>query len=247
MNMENNLKIALLIDTENVSASYFAELYEKLITFGKVTYKRMYGDFTSRYESAWVKLINVHSITPVQEFSYTKQKNVTDSRLIIDAMDILYSGNVDAFCIMSSDSDFTGLVKRLKESNMYVIGAGETKTPQAFVNACDRFFTLKPKPAKKVTKKKDVAKTDAKEENEIQAERQDIEPTLDMVLDLAINILGSSENSKYPFAMLVNKLYQVFPSLNFSTYGVKKPMEIFPPDKFIFERGEGPEVYISLK
>lgn len=247
MNMENNLKIALLIDTENVSASYFAELYEKLITFGKVTYKRMYGDFTSRYESAWVKLINVHSITPVQEFSYTKQKNVTDSRLIIDAMDILYSGNVDAFCIMSSDSDFTGLVKRLKESNMYVIGAGETKTPQAFVNACDRFFTLKPKPVKKVTKKKDVAKTDAKDENEIQTERQDIEPTLDMVLDLAINILGSSENSKYPFAMLVNKLYQVFPSLNFSTYGVKKPMEIFPPDKFIFERGEGPEVYISLK
>lgn len=245
--MENNLKIALLIDTENVSASYFAELYEKLITFGKVTYKRMYGDFTSRYESAWVKLINVHSITPVQEFSYTKQKNVTDSRLIIDAMDILYSGNVDAFCIMSSDSDFTGLVKRLKESNMYVIGAGETKTPQAFVNACDRFFTLKPKPVKKVTKKKDVAKTDAKDENEIQTERQDIEPTLDMVLDLAINILGSSENSKYPFAMLVNKLYQVFPSLNFSTYGVKKPMEIFPPDKFIFERGEGPEVYISLK
>ena len=245
--MENNLKIALLIDTENVSASYFAELYEKLITFGKVTYKRMYGDFTSRYESAWVKLINIHSITPVQEFSYTKQKNVTDSRLIIDAMDILYSGNVDAFCIMSSDSDFTGLVKRLKESNMYVIGAGETKTPQAFVNACDRFFTLKPKPVKKATKKKDVAKTDAKDENEIQTERQDIEPTLDMVLDLAINILGSSENSKYPFAMLVNKLYQVFPSLNFSTYGVKKPMEIFPPDKFIFERGEGPEVYISLK
>ena len=207
----------------------------------------MYGDFTSRYESAWVKLINIHSITPVQEFSYTKQKNVTDSRLIIDAMDILYSGNVDAFCIMSSDSDFTGLVKRLKESNMYVIGAGETKTPQAFVNACDRFFTLKPKPVKKVTKKKDVAKTDVKDENEIQTERQDIEPTLDMVLDLAINILGSSENSKYPFAMLVNKLYQVFPSLNFSTYGVKKPMEIFPPDKFIFERGEGPEVYISLK
>ena len=247
MNMENNLKIALLIDTENVSASYFAELYEKLITFGKVTYKRMYGDFTSRYESAWVKLINIHSITPVQEFSYTKQKNVTDSRLIIDAMDILYSGNVDAFCIMSSDSDFTGLVKRLKESNMYVIGAGETKTPQAFINACDRFFTLKPKPVKKVMKKKDVAKTDAKDENEIQTERQDIEPTLDMVLDLAINILGSSENSKYPFAMLVNKLYQVFPSLNFSTYGVKKPMEIFPPDKFIFERGEGPEVYISLK
>ena len=245
--MENNLKIALLIDTENVSASYFAELYEKLITFGKVTYKRMYGDFTSRYESAWVKLINIYSITPVQEFSYTKQKNVTDSRLIIDAMDILYSGNVDAFCIMSSDSDFTGLVKRLKESNMYVIGAGETKTPQAFVNACDRFFTLKPKPVKKVTKKKDVTKTDAKDENEIQTERQDIEPTLDMVLDLAINILGSSENSKYPFAMLVNKLYQVFPSLNFSTYGVKKPMEIFPPDKFIFERGEGPEVYISLK
>ena len=244
----NNLRIALLIDTENVSSNYFTELYEKLITFGKVTYKRMYGDFTSRYETGWVKLINVHSITPVQEFSYTKQKNVTDSRLIIDAMDILYSGNVDAFCIMSSDSDFTGLVKRLKESNMYVIGAGESKTPQAFVNACDRFFTLKAKPVhKKVTSKKKVE--EVKEEVDETSDQQvyESEPTLDMVLDLASNILNSSENSKYPFALLVSKLYQVFPSINFSTYGVKKPMDIFPPDKFSFERGEGPEVYISLK
>lgn len=243
----NNLRIALLIDTENVSSNYFAELYEKLITFGKVTYKRMYGDFTSRYETGWIKLINVHSITPVQEFSYTKQKNVTDSRLIIDAMDILYSGNVDAFCIMSSDSDFTGLVKRLKESNMYVIGAGESKTPQAFVNACDRFFTLKPKATHKKVSKKKVEETKEEVEDINEQLSYEGEPTLDMVLDLAINILDSSENSKYPFALLVTKLYQVFPSLNFSTYGVKKPMEIFPPDKFSFERGEGPEVYISLK
>lgn len=243
----NNLRIALLIDTENVSSNYFAELYEKLITFGKVTYKRMYGDFTSRYETGWIKLINVHSITPVQEFSYTKQKNVTDSRLIIDAMDILYSGNVDAFCIMSSDSDFTGLVKRLKESNMYVIGAGESKTPQAFVNACDRFFTLKPKATRKKVSKKKVEETKEEVEDINEQLSYEGEPTLDMVLDLASNILDSSENSKYPFALLVTKLYQVFPSLNFSTYGVKKPMDIFPPDKFSFERGEGPEVYISLK
>ncbi len=243
----NNLRIALLIDTENVSSNYFAELYEKLITFGKVTYKRMYGDFTSRYETGWIKLINVHSITPVQEFSYTKQKNVTDSRLIIDAMDILYSGNVDAFCIMSSDSDFTGLVKRLKESNMYVIGAGESKTPQAFVNACDRFFALKPKATRKKVSKKKVEETKEEVEDINEQLSYEGEPTLDMVLDLASNILDSSENSKYPFALLVTKLYQVFPSLNFSTYGVKKPMDIFPPDKFSFERGEGPEVYISLK
>lgn len=139
---EKNYTIALLIDTENVSSKYISVLMKELIALGKVTYKRMYGDFTVQARSNWRELVNQYSITPVQQYSYTQGKNVTDSKMIIDAMDILYTGNVDAFCIMSSDSDFTGIAKRLKESNMFVIGAGESKTPASFINACDRFFKL---------------------------------------------------------------------------------------------------------
>lgn len=139
---EKNYTIALLIDTDNVSAKYLTALMKELIVLGKVTYKRMYGDFTSGPKAGWRDLVNRFSIMPVQQYSYTAGKNVTDSKMIIDAMDILYTGNVDAFCLMSSDSDFTGLAKRLKESNMFVIGAGESKTPASFINACDRFFKL---------------------------------------------------------------------------------------------------------
>lgn len=155
---EKNYTIALLIDTENVSAKYLTCLMQELIALGRVTYKRMYGDFTSNPKSGWRELVNQFSIMPVQQYSYTTGKNVTDSKMIIDAMDILYTGNVDAFCIMSSDSDFTGLAKRLKESNMFVIGAGESKTPGSFINACDRFFKLD----SLLKRKKDVA---VKEEN----------------------------------------------------------------------------------
>ena len=141
--MENeNYNIALLIDTENVSAKYMEKLEKDLIVLGRVSYKRMYGDFTKKSASGWRDIVNDFSLTPVQQYSYTAGKNVTDSKMIIDAMDILYSGNVDAICLMTSDSDFTGLAKRLKESNIYVIGAGEKKTPESFVHACDRFFVL---------------------------------------------------------------------------------------------------------
>ena len=139
---DKNYTIALLIDTENVSSKYLTYLMKELIALGRVTYKRMYGDFTSKTNPGWREIVNQFSIIPVQQYSYTTGKNVTDSKMIIDAMDILYSGNVDAFCIMSSDSDFTGLARRLKESNMFVIGAGESKTPGSFINACDRFFKL---------------------------------------------------------------------------------------------------------
>lgn len=138
----NNYTIALLIDAENISAKYMSALHKELVMFGKVTYKRIYGDFTSSH-TQWKSIINDYALTPIQQFSYTTGKNATDSKIIIDAMDILHSKTVDAVCIMSSDSDYTGLVKRLKESNIFVIGAGESKTPIAFVNACDRFLDVK--------------------------------------------------------------------------------------------------------
>ena len=160
--MENeNFTIALLIDTENVSAKYMGKLEKELILLGRVSYRRMYGDFTKKVAAGWRDIVNDFSLTPVQQYSYTTGKNVTDSKMIIDAMDILYSGNVNAMCLMSSDSDFTGLAKRLKESNIYVIGAGEKKTPESFVHACDRFFILdegEEQPAKSA-KKKPAAKS----------------------------------------------------------------------------------------
>lgn len=141
--MENeNLTIALLIDTDNVSAKYMNVLDKELIVLGKVTYKRMYGDFTQNSANGWRDLVNKFSITPMQQYSYTTGKNATDHKMVIDAMDILYTNHVNAFCLMTSDSDFTGLAKRLKESNIYVIGAGESKTPKSFVRSCDRFFML---------------------------------------------------------------------------------------------------------
>ena len=137
-----NLTIALLIDSENVSAKYMSALDKELILFGKVTYKRMYGDFTGEESKAWKTIVNDYSITPVQQFSYTKGKNATDSKMIIDAMDILYSGNINGVCLMSSDSDFTGLAKRLKESNIFVIGAGEKKTPTIIRKGVRQIFVF---------------------------------------------------------------------------------------------------------
>ena len=151
--MNKDLIIALLIDSENVSADYMQTVEQHLIAIGKVTYKRMYGDFTNESKNGnsknWRKLVNEYALMPVQQYSYTENKNATDGRLIIDAMDILHTGAVTAVCIMASDSDYTGLAKRLKESNIFVIGAGEKKTPQAFVNACDRFLILDDKPSQK--------------------------------------------------------------------------------------------------
>jgi hypothetical protein len=172
---EKNYTIALLIDTENVSAKYLTCLTQELIALGRVTYKRMYGDFTGNPKSDWPNLVNQFSITPVQQYSYTTGKNVTDSKMIIDAMDILYTGNVDAFCLMSSDSDFTGLAKRLKESNMFVIGAGESKTPASFINACDRFFKLDSLIKKGLEQKEETGEeTKATTKRKKQAEQKEV-------------------------------------------------------------------------
>ena len=107
-----------------------------------VTYKRIYGDWTSTYNSSWKEVLLENSITPIQQFNYTSGKNSSDMTMVIDAMDILYSGNVDGFCLVTSDSDFTRLAMRLREANMYVIGMGESKTPAALTKACNKFIHL---------------------------------------------------------------------------------------------------------
>jgi hypothetical protein len=135
-------KYALLIDADNVSAKYIKPILDELSKYGNVTYKRIYGDWTSTHNSSWKEVLLRNSITPIQQFSYTHGKNATDSAMIIDAMDMLYTSELEGFCLVSSDSDFTKLASRLRESGKHVIGMGEDKTPLPFRNACDIFTVL---------------------------------------------------------------------------------------------------------
>jgi len=140
--MEKDKKIAVLIDADNVSKKYIRFIMDELNNHGTPTYKRIYGDWTKPYLASWKKILLDHSITPIQQYSYTTGKNSTDASLIIDAMDILYSKHVDGFCIVSSDSDFTRLAARLREAGMYVVGMGEKKTPTPFIASCEIFKYL---------------------------------------------------------------------------------------------------------
>ena len=139
MSAVDNPKLAVLIDADNASATLVKELLEEVAKFGTATIKRAYGDWTGQQLVGWKDQLNRYAIQPIQQFAYTKGKNSTDASLIIDAMDLLYAGNVDGFCLVSSDSDFTRLATRLRESRKVVYGLGERKTPEAFRAACDRF------------------------------------------------------------------------------------------------------------
>lgn len=132
-------RLALLIDADNAPATYLEQLLIEIAKFGAASVRRAYGDWTSTQLGGWKKTLNDHSIQPIQQFSYTQGKNATDSALIIDAMDLLHSGHVDGFCLVSSDSDFTRLAARIREQGLRAYGFGERKTPKPFVAACDTF------------------------------------------------------------------------------------------------------------
>ena len=136
------LKLAVLIDADNVPYSNVKGMMEEIAKFGTPTTKRIYADWTKPNAGGWKSVLLEHAITPIQQYSYTVGKNSSDSAMIIDAMDLLYSDKVDGFCIVSSDSDFTRLAIRLRESGMKVIGIGEQKTPNSFIVACDRFIYI---------------------------------------------------------------------------------------------------------
>ena len=138
----SELRFAVLIDADNISEKYVKVVLDEISNAGVATYKRIYGDWTSPRLASWKSCLLDNSIIPMQQYSYTYGKNATDSAMIIDAMDILYSGTVDGFAIVSSDSDFTRLVARLRESGMVVIGMGEQKTPKPFISACNQFKYL---------------------------------------------------------------------------------------------------------
>lgn len=137
-----NLNLAVLIDGDNIPSAYIKEMMEEITKYGNPTIKRIYGDWTKPHLSKWKNLLLENAITPIQQYGYTTGKNATDSAMIIDAMDILYSEKVSGFCLVSSDSDFTKLATRLREAGMLVIGIGEKKTPNPFIVACDRFIYI---------------------------------------------------------------------------------------------------------
>jgi uncharacterized LabA/DUF88 family protein/Fe-S-cluster formation regulator IscX/YfhJ len=140
--MNHDKRYAVLIDADNISDKYIKLILDEISNDGIATYKRIYGDWTRPNFASWKSVLLEHSITPIQQYNYTSGKNSTDSAMIIDAMDILYSSNVEGFAIVSSDSDFTRLASRLRESGMDVVGMGESKTPKAFISACNKFKYL---------------------------------------------------------------------------------------------------------
>ena len=204
--MENK-RFALLIDADNISARYIGDILEELSTYGITTYKRIYGDWTSTQAAKWREKLLKYSVTPIQQFSNTVGKNATDSTLIIDAMDILYAGNVEGFCIVSSDSDFTRLASRLRESGMEVIGMGEEKTPRSFRVACTRFISLE-----------NLGNQDDNTENK---EKQDNTIGRDVIYNAITNIITENENAgkSVELAAIGNRLVNMYPDFDVRSYG----------------------------
>lgn len=229
--MEKDKRIALLIDADNVSAKYIDPILDELSKYGNVTYKRIYGDWTNRQNSSWKEELLSSSITPIQQFSYTTGKNATDSALIIDAMDILYTNTVDGFCIVSSDSDFTKLASRIRESGLTVIGMGEKKTPMAFRKACDIFTRLELLEGEET----------AKEESGV----KDIDKAI--IEDAIVKIITENSNNgrETGLAELGNRLLKLYPDFDVRSYGyslLSKLLEEFPKIRLL-KKGN----YVSVK
>jgi len=205
--MENK-RFALLIDADNISAKYIGDILEELSTYGITTYKRIYGDWTSTQATKWKGELLENSVIPVQQFSNTVGKNATDSTLIIDAMDILYTGNVEGFCIVSSDSDFTRLASRLRESGMEVIGMGEEKTPRSFRVACTRFINLE----NLGNQDDDAEELPKDKDNSIGRE---------VIYNAITNIINENENKgkSVELAAVGNRLVNMYPDFDVRNYG----------------------------
>jgi uncharacterized LabA/DUF88 family protein/Fe-S-cluster formation regulator IscX/YfhJ len=162
MDLQKEIRLAVLIDADNVPYSNVKGVMEEIAKYGTPTFKRIYGDWTRPTVTGWKNVLLENAITPIQQYSYTSGKNSSDSALIIDAMDILYSGKVDGFCIISSDSDFTRLATRLREAGMKVFGIGQKKTPNPFIVACDKFIYMEIIPVAGIVEETEVNETKTK-------------------------------------------------------------------------------------
>lgn len=232
---DSKFNIAVLIDGDNAQAKLIKELLEEVSKYGKATIRRIYGDWTTPQMNSWKEIINQHSINPIQKFSYTTGKNSTDSSLIIDAMDILHSQSVDGFCIVSSDSDYTGLAKRIREQGLFVMGIGRKITPIAFVNSCEIFtFSENLMPELEDTteetidsKEKTTAKKITKKSNE-KTEKPNKKPKFDIsIIDKAFEISINNEEEEAYIARVGISLRKIDPSFDSRTYGFKTLTQLF--------------------
>ena len=212
-------RYALLIDSDNVSAKYIDTIFDELADRGMVTVRRIYGDW-ARSVNGWNRATLLrNSIVPIQQFAYTQGKNATDSAMIIDAMDLLYTGNLDGFCLVSSDSDFTRLAERLREAGKEVVGMGENKTPEAFVKACTSFKMLDAlirEDISQVTDEKNVAKVST-EKNENSSNITSIKSIQKVIYDI---IDGNADNNKLTHVGEIgSKLQARFSDFDVRNYG----------------------------
>ncbi len=211
-------KFALLIDADNTSSTYIKTIVDEITNLGITTYRRIYGDWTSPNLQNWKETLLEYSITPMQQYGYTTGKNSTDSAMIIDAMDILYAGNVDGFCLVSSDSDFTKLAMRLREAGKTVIGMGKKQTPRPFVTACNQFKYLDLL-SKEGKEEKAAVKQTTKKAKDTGRNSDDKK----LVASICKIIEENSNDDGWMYAARVGKLLsKKYPDFDSRNYGYKK-------------------------
>lgn len=245
--MEHDRKMAVLIDADNVSDKYIKYIFDEISNHGTPTYKRIYGDWTNPSLSSWKSVLLKYSITPIQQYGYTTGKNSTDSALIIDAMDILYSKNVDGFCIVSSDSDFTRLAARLREAGMYVVGIGEKKTPLPFITACEKFKYLEVLAAVPTNHEKSPA---AAVKTEKQTVPQDGMASIEELINTIRTIVNeTSDDDGWAFLGEVGKrLNKRYPDFDTRNYGHAKLTPLISSLKqFEIQSRKSSRPHITLK
>jgi uncharacterized LabA/DUF88 family protein len=253
METSKDLKLAVLIDADNVPYANVKEMFEEIAKYGIPTFKRIYADWTKPTVSGWKNVLLENAITPVQQYSYSTGKNSSDSALIIDAMDILYTGKVDGFCIVSSDSDFTRLATRLREAGMIVIGIGEKKTLNPFIKACDKFIYIEILKAEAATQPESsdrrISKKAVKQKNE---PLNKIDPEIIKLFSVSITDLAD-ENGWTFLGELGNLMLKKKPDFDPRNYGFPKLLPLIRSiNKFeIDERDSGKNnikhIYIRKK
>ena len=233
---------ALLIDGDNVSPKYISGIIEEMTTkYGNLSYRRIYGDFTKTAKNSWKDVLLDNSITPIQQYNNTVGKNSSDSALIIDAMDILYSGKVDGFCIVSSDSDFTRLASRLRESRMYVVVMGEDKTPRSIRMACDKFVTLE--------NLIDQDESDADRKKKDSKKKPTATLTRAFVNTVISDIIADNDNNGRATHLgeLGSKLVAIYPDFDTRNYGYSSLSRMIEETKEFNLYKNANAYYVSLK
>lgn len=226
---ENKFNIAVLIDGDNAQPKLIKEIIEEVSKYGKATIRRIYGDWTSTRMKGWKNIINQYSISPIQKFSYTTGKNSTDSSMIIDAMDILHGKSIEGFCIVSSDSDYTGLAKRIREEGLFVMGIGEKKTPEAFVKSCEVFTYTENLQVTEIEKQKVITKKPVGttvEKEPVQPQRTKLTKEDMATIDKAFEISMNDEEQAY-ISTLGTNIRKIDPSFDTRSYGFKSLTKLF--------------------